>query len=106
MLKKDSERRPPFTFSQAALGEIKKILAEKNIPAEYGVRVGVKGGGGCGGASYVLGFDKTREGDDVFLIEGITVYMEKKHALFLAGKYVDFEDGAVARGFVFTDSLT
>jgi len=103
MLKKDSGKIPPFSLTEAAVAEIKKILSEKNIPVEYGVRVGIKGGGGCGGVTYVLGFDKEKEGDDTYEIEGVNVFMEKKHAMFLAGKNIDFEDGAVARGFVFND---
>lgn len=92
---------PPFVFTERALEEIALILKEKKIPDDYFLRVGVKGGGGCGGATFLLGFDKPTDHDDLYLIKGITVLMEKRHALFLAGKEIDFEDGAVARGFVF-----
>jgi iron-sulfur cluster assembly protein len=101
MGEKDSEKKLPFSITTAAIEEVQKILREKNIPEGYGLRVGIKGGGGCGGATFLLGFDKFKEGDDVFTVEGFTIYMEKKHALFLAGKEIDFEDSAVARGFVF-----
>lgn len=88
-------------MTDAAVAEIQYILKEKNIPAGYGLRVGVKGGGGCGGATFILGFDLSKEGDDIFKIAGFSVYMEKKHAIFIAGKIIDFENGAQAKGFVF-----
>ncbi len=94
-------RKAPFTITSKALKEVNYILKEKNIPEGYFLRVGIKGGGGCGGASFILGFDKQTESDDIYEIEDVKVLMEKKHALFLAGKEIDFEDGVTARGFVF-----
>jgi iron-sulfur cluster assembly protein len=95
------KENPPFSISEKAFEEILYILKEKNIPKDYHLRVGIKGGGGCGGATFVLGFDTINEHDDIYLIGGISVLMEKRHALFLAGKEIDFEDGVAARGFVF-----
>jgi len=65
----------PIKISESALKEIKQILENKNVPANYGLRVGVKGGG-CSGMSFMLGFDKEKEGDDHFEIEGINVFIE------------------------------
>lgn len=101
MDKQGIKKIAPFTITGKALEEVAYLLKEKNIPQDYFLRVGVKGGGGCGGAQFILGFDQKTDQDDVFLINGISVLMEKKHALFLAGKEIDFEDGAAARGFVF-----
>jgi iron-sulfur cluster assembly protein len=94
---------PPFTISPEALEEIRKTIEGKNIPQDYGLRVGIKGGAGCGGATFIIGFDKKKDEDDVFLMDEISIYMEKKHAMFLAGKKIDFEDGATARGFTFSE---
>jgi iron-sulfur cluster assembly protein len=101
MLPNHSFTNAPFSITSKALDEVNYILKEKNIPAGYHLRVGIKGGGGCGGATFILGFDLPTEADDIFMIEGVKVLMEKKHALFLAGKEIDFEDEATARGFVF-----
>lgn len=90
----------PIKITLKALEEIKNIIAHKNIPKEYSLRVGVKGGG-CGGMSYLLGFDKPKEGDQQFVIENIPVLIEKKHYMFLMGMLVDFYDGADTRGFTF-----
>jgi len=93
----------PITLSDKAIKEVKNIMANKGIPADYGLRVGVKGGGGCGGATFILGFDKKKDGDTEFTIEGITVYLEKKQTMFLIGLEVDFLENADARGFTFVN---
>lgn len=95
----------PVSITQKALTEIKAIINHKNIPGDYGLRVGISGGGGCGGISFVLGFDKKNESDLEYAVEDVTVYVDKKHAMYLLGKEVDFYEGADARGFVFTDSV-
>lgn len=93
----------PITLTPKAVAEVKNIMANKGIPQDYGLRVGVKGGGGCGGATFLLGFDKKKDGDTEFNIEGITVYLEKKQTMFLIGLEVDFYEGSDARGFTFVN---
>ncbi|MEM0962598.1 MAG: iron-sulfur cluster assembly accessory protein [Bacteroidota bacterium] len=96
---------PPVSLTDRAASEVRRIVANKQIPAQYGLRVGVKGGG-CSGMSYVLGFDKQRDHDLTFQIDAeagdpITVFMDKRHGLYLMGTTVDYHDGLDARGFVF-----
>jgi iron-sulfur cluster assembly protein len=93
----------PIGISTRATEEIKKIMLTKNIPEGYGVRLGVKGGG-CGGVSLIIGFDKPKPTDLTYAIDGIPVYVEKKHTMYLIGKEVDFYEGADARGFMFTEA--
>jgi iron-sulfur cluster assembly protein len=92
----------PVTISPRAAEEIKKIMETKNIPAEYGLRVGVKGGG-CGGVSMLIGFDKKKASDITYTIGDIPVYVDKKHTMYLIGKEVDFYEGDDARGFMIID---
>ena len=92
----------PIILTPRAIEEVKKILTEKNVPAEYGLRVGVQGGG-CSGMSYLLGFDKAKESDQTFEVEGVKVIMDKKHGMYVMGMQVDFQDGLNARGFTFTN---
>jgi iron-sulfur cluster assembly protein len=92
----------PVTISSAASVEIKKIMATKNIPVGYGLRVGVRGGG-CG-VQLILGFDKEKDGDLVYEQMGVTVIMDKKHMLYLIGKQVDFYEGTDVRGFHFNEA--
>src|SRR5277367_4081462 len=93
----------PVQLSPKAALEVRKIMQTKNIPADYGLRLGVQGGHGCGGVSMIIGFDKKKDSDLVYTIEGIPVYVDKKHTLYLIGKRVDFYEGADARGFMFVD---
>ena len=92
--------KAPIALSDRAAEEIAKIIQTKDIPEGYGLRVGVRGGG-CSGMSYVLGFDKEREHDARFDIDGITLYLDKRHGLYLMGTVIDYHDGLNARGFTF-----
>jgi iron-sulfur cluster assembly protein len=92
----------PVTISARAAEEIRKIMQTKNIPADYGLRVGIKGGG-CGGASLLLGFDKKKDSDLVYVVDEIPVYVDKKHTLYVIGKEIDFLENEQARGFMFVD---
>lgn len=92
---------PPVTLTDRAAKEVHRIIANKQIPREMGLRIGVKGGG-CSGMSYILGFDKEREHDITFEItEGVQAVMDKRHGLYLLGTAIDYHDGLDARGFVF-----
>ncbi|MCS7081905.1 MAG: iron-sulfur cluster assembly accessory protein [Bacteroidetes bacterium] len=95
-----SDTLAPVVLSARAAEEIKRIIEEKQVPAEYGLRVGVQGGG-CAGLSYVLGFDTPREFDDIFEQNGIRLIVDRRHALYLMGTVLDYHDGLNARGFVF-----
>ena len=92
----------PVTLTSQAVVEIKKIITDKSIPAEYGLRIGVKGGG-CSGLSYVLGFDMQKDNDNVYKFEDITILMENSHGMYLVGMEIDFVDGLNSRGFSFNN---
>ena len=92
----------PVLIKEKAIAEIKHIMANKNIPDGYGLRIGIKAGGGCGGAmDYMLGFDQTKTGDLAYEVAGVPVYVEKKQMMYLIGLELDFYEGADARGFTF-----
>lgn len=96
------ETLKPVALSARAAEEVRKIMQSKNIPEGYGLRIGVKGGG-CGGVSLVIGFDKPKSTDLHYKIEGIEILIDKKHTMFVIGKEVDFYEGSDARGFMFVD---
>mgnify|MGYP006202449553 FL=1 len=85
-----------------AVKEVKKLMDQQELGPDFGLRLGVEGGG-CSGMNYVLGFDQIKEGDSEYDIEGIRVFMHKAHGLYLAGMQVDFQQGLNARGFVFNN---
>ena len=92
----------PLNITESALEQLRRIYKEQSIPEGHGLRVGVKGGG-CSGFSYILGFDALQEGDDVFEIGGLQVYMQKAHGLYLMGMEIDWVDGLNNRGFSFNN---
>ena len=92
----------PITLTETAIKQLNRIKAEQDISEEYGLRVGVKGGG-CSGFSYVLGFDVRKEKDEVHEIGGFKVLMEKAHALYLVGMEIDWVEGLNNRGFSFNN---
>jgi iron-sulfur cluster assembly protein len=94
----------PVTITSRAATEIRKIMDTKGIPKDYGLRVGIRGGGGCAGISLIIGFDKKKASDLAYSIGDIPVYIDKKHTMYLIGKEVDFYEGEDARGFMFKDT--
>jgi iron-sulfur cluster assembly protein len=100
---KTPEPKELVAITDKAADEILKIRAENNIPETYGLRVGVKGGG-CSGFTYILAFDeRPREGDNVFEIKGINVFIDPKSLMYVSGTELDFSDGLNGRGFVFNN---
>ena len=90
----------PVLVTPRAAEEIRKLIRSKNVPEDFGLRVGVRGGG-CSGMSYILGFDRKREHDLLFEIDGLTVVMDRRQGLYLMGTTVDYHEGLDARGFTF-----
>ena len=89
-------------LSETAAAEIKRLLVQEN-KEEWGLRVGVVGGG-CSGLSYTLAFDETpKNNDSVFDIEGVKVYCDPKSYLFLNGMTLDFSDELLTGGFKFVN---
>jgi iron-sulfur cluster assembly protein len=92
-----------IALTEKAAAQVWKVKSENNIPAEHGLRLGVKGGG-CSGMTYVLGFDeKPNEKDKVFTIRGVTVFIDPKSLFYLGGTVLDFSDGLNGKGFVFNN---
>lgn len=92
----------PVSLTAGAIQALNEIKASQNISDEHGLRIGVKGGG-CSGFSYMLGFDLPKADDQVFEIEGIKVFMQKSHGIYLLGMEIDWEEGLNNRGFTFNN---
>lgn len=92
----------PITFTQGAVNEIKRLMSEESFDSSQHLRVGVKGGG-CSGMTYVLGFDKKEDKDDIFDIDGIKFIISPAHGIYLTGMEVHFEGGLNSRGFTFNN---
>lgn len=92
----------PVSFTSGAIKELLKLKDQQEIGDDFGLRIGVEGGG-CSGLNYILGFDQKKEADSEFLIDGIRVFMNQAHGLYLAGMQIDFQSGLNARGFIFNN---
>lgn len=96
-----AEEEDTITITMKAWEEIQQIRQKNNIPAEYGLRMGVKAGG-CSGFMYSLGFDPTPRNDDViYEVDGIKIYIDPKSLFYLMGVQLDFVDDLLNRGFTF-----
>ena len=90
--------------SDTAKKKIIDLMQEDGFDAasDY-VRVGVKSGG-CSGMTYDLKFDKSKgEDDKIFVDNDITIAVEKKSFLYLAGTILEFEGGLNGKGVVFNN---
>ena len=92
----------PVSSTEGAKKELRKLRQQQELGDDFGVRVGVEGGG-CSGMNYVLGFDQKKDGDQEFEVDGIKIFMHKAHGLYLAGMEIEFQDGLNARGFTFNN---
>lgn len=90
----------PVQFTEKAVEEINRLMAEPGFDHNKTLRVGVKGGG-CSGLSYVLGFDEKQEQDEHFDKDGLSFIMNKAHGIYLMGMEIDWQDGLNSRGFTF-----
>lgn len=92
-----------ITITEKAKNEIFRIMQANNIPAGYGLRVGVKGGG-CSGLTYTLNFDENEKpGDTIIESENLKLFVDGKSLFYLMGTELDFTDGLNGRGFIFNN---
>ncbi|MDX2189171.1 MAG: iron-sulfur cluster assembly accessory protein [Bacteroidota bacterium] len=91
----------PFTISDIACDEIKKMMQIKGIDASFSLRLGIKGSG-CSGSGYLIGFDTKSGNDKQYDYNGIKIIIDKKQILYIAGVKIDFIEENNQRGFVFS----
>jgi iron-sulfur cluster assembly protein len=88
-------------ISDMAAGKLKELMiAEKKDPVEFGLRLGVQGGG-CSGMTYFMDFDTARDDDKVFThpAAGVKVLVDSKSILYLSGSILDYSEGLMGSGF-------
>lgn len=86
------------TISTTAARKIKAFLEQEKKSPDYGLRVGVKGGG-CSGFSYVMDFDTQKDGDQVCEKDGVKVIVDAKSYLYLNGSEIDYAESLQGGGF-------
>ena len=89
-----------ISISEKAAGKVRDYAAKEKL-AQFGLRVGVKGGG-CSGLSYVLSIDtEPRDDDKVIEENGVKIFVDRKSYVFLAGTVLEYSDGLNGKGFEF-----
>lgn len=77
------------------------LRAEDRDPAEFYLRVGVKGGG-CSGMSYTMLFDdQAGDSDEVFTSGDARIVVDNKSMLFVHGLTLHHTKGLNGKGFEF-----
>ncbi len=89
-----------INVTEKAANQIRLLIERDNLQ-DHGLRVAVVGGG-CSGLSYKLNFEKdAAEGDKIFEVHGVKIYLDGKSHLFVNGLTLDFSDGLNGSGFTF-----
>ena len=89
-------------LTPTAIEMVKQALVEEGIP-DHGLRVAVRGGG-CSGLEYSLDFsNESRPGDEVFELDGLTIYVDMASASYLQGTEIDYVKGLNESGFKFNN---
>lgn len=92
-----------ITVTESAQKKILELKANEG-KTDSNIRVAVKGGG-CSGFMYDLAFDSeiNTATDRIFEDKGVTIAVDKKSLLYLAGTTLDFTDGLNGKGFQFVN---
>jgi iron-sulfur cluster assembly protein len=98
---------PPLTVTEKAAAEVKRIIAEQNgagVSEKIYLRMRVVGGG-CSGFQHKLDLDTqvSDKLDEVYEAHGVSVVVDKRSLMYLAGATVDYHDDLNRRGFSITN---
>jgi iron-sulfur cluster assembly protein len=87
-----------ITLTGEATAKIGELLGGQEGSEEQALRVAVRGGG-CSGFQYALAFDRPKEDDHVFEVDGVAVVVDKVSMQFVFGSEVDYVEGLQGAGF-------
>lgn len=91
-----------ITITENGAKHVRSFMAAEGVDAGV-LRVAVKGGG-CSGLTYVLDLAaEPQETDKVIEQNGVTLAVDKKSYIFLAGTELDYSGGLNGKGFVFNN---
>jgi iron-sulfur cluster assembly accessory protein len=89
-----------FTITDAAIAQVKTIMAQQTLEAdERNLRIFVEGGGCCGGVGFGLAFDRAQPDDAKFVRGDLTVVVDPQSFPFVAGATIDFVNTPEVQGF-------
>ena len=93
-----------LNLTDNAVGEVRKLIAAENVPAETGgLRVSVLPGG-CSGFKYSLNIEDHAADDDITAdLNGIRVFIDAFSAQYLTGVTIDYVTAMQGSGFTFNN---
>jgi len=95
-----ADELPGVNLTPKAIEKVKLMLAKEGATPDFGLRVGVTGGG-CSGFQYSLSFDGCKEDDVVKEFDGLKVYIDTISLPYIAGTTLDYVEGLHNAGFRF-----
>jgi len=87
-----------IALSDKAAAKIGELLGGQEEAEGQALRVAVRGGG-CSGFQYALAFDRPKDDDHVFEVDGVSVVVDKVSMQFVFGSEVDYVEGLQGAGF-------
>ena len=87
-----------ISLTDKAAGKIGELLTGQEGSEGQALRVAVRGGG-CSGFQYALAFDRAKDDDHVFEVDGVSVVVDKVSMQFVFGSEVDYVEGLQGAGF-------
>ncbi|GBR45344.1 iron-sulfur cluster assembly accessory protein [Acetobacter pomorum] len=95
------ELPPLMRVSQAAADRLQHLYATAHAGQLLRISVSTKG---CSGKAYDMQFvDAPGAGDEVVKDHGITLLVDRKATLYLIGSEMDYQEGDLEAGFVFSN---
>ena len=92
----------PVSLTAKAIEMVRDAMARENL-TDYGIRVGVVGGG-CSGFQYSMDFENApKDGDQVYEQDGLKVYVDPMSSMYLQGVNIDYIVGLQGAGFKFNN---
>jgi iron-sulfur cluster assembly protein len=94
-----TETPEAITLTGKAVEKIGELLGGQAAEAgEQALRVAVRGGG-CSGFQYALAFDRPKDDDHLFEVDGVSVVVDKVSMQFVFGSEIDYVEGLQGAGF-------
>ena len=98
----DPTKKTGIALSPLAAEKVRELLEQRQTP-DYGLRVGVRGGG-CSGNSYFMEFCEAAElGDETYDSNGVKLVVDRRSIALLEGTEIDFVEGRMGSGFKFNN---
>ena len=90
-------RRPPSPSPRRRPSKIGELLGSRRTPRVR--RFGSRSAAAALGFQYALAFDRVKDDDHVFEVDGVSVIVDKVSMQFVFGSEVDYVEGLQGAGF-------